>query len=88
MRKSHLATTATIQLFAAAIFLIVATQTAFARNNTGVRPTSAGQSQVFGVKPGATKGVGADGGGVPGGSGGGSAPVRPPRVHRPDWPHS
>ena len=34
MRKSHLTTTATIQLFAAAVFLIVATQSAFARTNT------------------------------------------------------
>ena len=82
MRKSHLTTTATIQLFAAAVFLIVATQSAYARTNTGVRPTSAGQSQPFGLKPGATKGVGADGG-VVGGSGGAPARAKPP--HR-QWP--
>jgi hypothetical protein len=83
MRKFHLTTTATIQLFAAAVFLIAVTQSAFARTNTGVRPTSAGQSQPFGVKPGATKGVGADGGGMSGGSGG--APARANRPHR-QWP--
>jgi hypothetical protein len=82
MRKSHLTTTATIQLLVAAIFLIVATQGAFARNNTGVRPTSAGQTQAFGVKPGATKGVGADGGGIGGSAG---APARANRPHR-HWP--
>jgi hypothetical protein len=79
MRKFHLTTTATI---AAAVFLIVATQSAFARTNTGVRPTSAGQSQPFGVKPGATKGVGADGGGIGGSAG---APARANRPHR-QWP--
>jgi hypothetical protein len=83
MRKSHLTTTASIQLFAAAVFVVVATQAAFARNNTGVRPTSAGQGQVSGVKVGGTKGVGADGGGMPGGSAG--APTRTPRPHR-TWP--
>jgi len=83
MRKSHLTTTASIQLFAAAVFLVAATQGAFARNNTGVRPTGAGQGQVSGVKVGGTKGVGADGGGVPGGSAGG--PTRTPRPHR-TWP--
>ena len=78
MRKSHLATTATIQLFAAAVFLVVATPSAFARNNTGVRPISAGQTQVFGVKPGATKGVGADASSTGGSTGAARAP-RPPR---------
>jgi hypothetical protein len=83
MQKSYLTTTATIHLFAAALFLVVATQGASARNNTGVRPTSAGQGQVFGVKPGATKGVGADGGVTPGGSAGASPPPKS-RPHH--WP--
>jgi len=85
MRKSHVTTTVTIQIFIAAVLLIVATQDAFARNNTGVRPTSSGQGSAFGVKPGANKGVGADGGGMTAGSGGVSTPTKE-RRHRPDWP--
>jgi uncharacterized membrane protein YgcG len=85
MRKSHLTTTVTIQIFIAAVLLAIATQDAFARNNTGVRPTSSGQGSAFGVKPGANKGVGADGGGMTSGSGGASAPARSHGHRRPNW---
>jgi hypothetical protein len=88
VRNFHRPTTATIPVFAAVLVLIVATQGAFARSNTGVRPISSGKTTVSGVKTGATKGVGADGGAAPGGSGGGSAPPKTIRPHRPDWPAS
>ncbi|QWG18972.1 hypothetical protein KMZ68_03560 [Bradyrhizobium sediminis] len=83
MLKNH-RTTFRLAAPLAAAFIMVA-GAAFARDNTGPRPVSTGSSDAFGVKPGASKGVGADGGTGMGGSAGGRTPPAP-RRHR-DFPH-
>ena len=87
MLKSCLTTIGIIAPLAAGFILVAATDGALARVSTGVRPISAGTTtNVFGIKPGVGKGVGADGGTGIGGVVGEKAPPPRPRPHRPDWP--
>ena len=85
MLKHRRATARLIAPLAAAFVLIAVADAAFARDNTGPRPVSTGSIEAFGVKPGANKGAGADGGTGMGGSSAGGAP-REPRRHR-NFPH-
>lgn len=74
--------TTIVSAVAASIMLLAAADGAFARANTGARPTSAGASKPFGTNAGAGgKGVGGETNTNIGGSAGAIPPQVPHRHH-------
>lgn len=85
MPRSHQTIGLLVLPIVAGLKLAAATDSSFAAASTGARPTTSGAGQAFGVRPTATKGVGAESGMEMGGAAG--IPAAPParRPHHP-WP--